>query len=573
MSTLSPLQTLPLHVVERIVDNVVSSIRLGVTDRGVDHSWLEYLRPLMKVCHNFRAIAYPRFCRNAKLELSSALFRQRAALYKRTGRRDASRPPTSCLGYPAYHLAKDLEVELDERAIYTGKALRMLSYEPYDDCAFPLVRKLTLSFAWDGHDGSDGYYDQDEYGTVEQNVAVNNVSAFVQWFKQKVPMVSEIRIQPGASVHGSGVVASNYFGDLISQLYQLVDRVDLDSYDGSEVTMYIQFEKTSHLTHISYTGSGLGSHFTKLIRLNAPTLQSLVIVPDGEFTNIRSFTKDFDCSSVVFPCLLKLKLDIEFEGDMLQQPVHSGPAMFPQLRNLFLRGCYKLDTFVFFRGNSATLESLDLKLDSSTVAMIRRYNVFTPTSHPRLRCVRTSYQFNLIPGLFTTAAEAMQFSLGIGPTAPVREICEPSSINNLLPAYSLLGQHTCIQVLLLTEAKPELWDVLSLIESLPLLSDLHTSSARLGSMPAGVKKPNLPAYICSKYSPMGKRFRCWHFHGNVRGSELQIAHTVLLLALACPAFDYALQHTSNQSSFERYMLKAIASDMFKDHAQRLWRFL
>ncbi|KAJ2115850.1 hypothetical protein IW146_001997 [Coemansia sp. RSA 922] len=323
MSTLSPLQTLPLHIVERIVYNVVSSIRLGATDREEDHSWLEYLRPLVKVCHNFRAIAYPRFCRNAKLELSSALFRQRAALYKRTGRRDASRPPTSCLGYPAYHLAKDLEVELDERAIYTGKALRMLSYEPYDDCAFPLVRKLTLSFAWDGHDGSDGYYDQDEYGTVEQNVAVNNVSAFVQWFKQKVPMVSEIRIQPGASVHGSGVVASNYFGDLISQLYQLVDRVDLDSYDGSEVTMYIQFEKTSHLTHISYTGSGLGSHFTKLIRLNAPTLQSLVIVPDGEFTNIRSFTKDFDCSSVVFPCLLKLKLDIEFEGDMLQQPVHS----------------------------------------------------------------------------------------------------------------------------------------------------------------------------------------------------------------------------------------------------------
>ncbi|KAJ2100983.1 hypothetical protein GGI09_001993 [Coemansia sp. S100] len=551
MSTLSPLQTLPLHIVERIVYNVVSSIRLGATDREEDHSWLEYLRPLVKVCHNFRAIAYPRFCRDAKLELSSALFRQRAALYKRTGRRDASRPPTSCLGYPAYHLAKDLEVELDERAIYTGKALRMLSYEPYDDCAFSLVRKLTLSFAWDGHDGSDGYYDQDEYGTVEQNVAVNNVSAFVQWFKQKVPMVSEIRIQPGASVHGSGVVASNYFGDLISQLYQLVDRVDLDSYDGSEVTMYIQFEKTSHLTHISYTGSGLGSHFTKLIRLNAPTLQSLVIVPDGEFTNIRSFTKDFDCSSVVFPCLLKLKLDIEFEGDMLQQPVHSGPAM----------------------GNSATLESLDLKLNSSTVAMIRRYNVFTPTSHPRLRCVRTSYQFKLIPGLFATAAEAMQFSLGIGPTAPVREICEPLSINNLLPAYSLLGQHTCIQVLLLTEAKPELWDVLSLIESLPLLSDLHTSSARLGSMPAGVKKPNLPAYICSKYSPMGKRFRCWHFHGNVRGSELQIAHTVLLLALACPAFDYALQHTSNQSSFERYMLKVIASDMFKDHAQRLRRFL
>ncbi|KAJ2750243.1 hypothetical protein GGI19_005217 [Coemansia pectinata] len=429
MSTLSPLQTLPLHVVKRIVDHVVGSIRLGVTDRETDHRWYAYLRPLLAICHNFRAVAYPRFCRHFKLELNDTLFCQHSKLYMRTGRRDTGYPSNACLGYPTYHLVKDLEIELEERAIYTGKALRMLSYAPYDDCVFPLVRNLTLSFAWDGHDESDGYYDRHEYGAAEQNVAVKNVSAFVQWIKQKAPMVNEIRIQPGTSVHESGVVTSDYFGDLILQLYQLVDRIDLDSYDGSEVTMDIQLDKICHLTHISYTSSGIGSHFTKLIRQNASTLQSLTVVSEGKDVDICDLITNIDGSSVVFPCLLKLKLDIEFAGDILQQPVHSGPVLFPRLRHLLLHGCSNLDTFVFFRGNAATLEFLDFVLDSSMVAMIRRYNVFTTTSHPKLCCVKTGYQYNLIPGLFATAAEAIQFSLRIGPTAPVREICEPSADN------------------------------------------------------------------------------------------------------------------------------------------------
>ncbi|KAJ2873372.1 hypothetical protein GGH93_003272 [Coemansia aciculifera] len=391
MSTLSPLQTLPLYVVKRIVDHVVGSIRLGVTDRETDHRWYAYLRPLLAICHNFRAVAYPRFCRHFKLELNDALFCQHSKLYMRTGRRDTGYPSNACLGYPTYHLVKDLEIELEERAIYTGKALRMLSYAPYDDCVFPLVRNLTLSFAWDDHDESDGYYDRHEYGAAEQNVAVKNVSAFVQWIKQKAPMVNEIRIQPGTSVHESGVVTSDYFGDLILQLYQLVDRIDLDSYDGSEVTMDIQLDKICHLTHISYTSSGIGSHFTKLICQNASTLQSLTVVSEGKDVDICDLITNIDGSSVVFPCLLKLKLDIE--------------------------------------GNAATLEFLDFVLDSSMVAMIRRYNVFTTTSHPKLCCVKTGYQYSLIPGLLATAAEAIQFSLRIGPTAPVREICEPSADN------------------------------------------------------------------------------------------------------------------------------------------------
>ncbi|KAJ2859230.1 hypothetical protein GGH94_006217 [Coemansia aciculifera] len=306
MSTLSPLQTLPLLVVEKIVDHVMGSIRLALTDREMDHSLLEYLRPLLAICYNFRAIAYPRFCRHFKLKLNEGRFRHFSMQYVRTGRRYTGYPSNACLGHPTNYLVKDLEIELEERAIYTGKVLRMLSCAPYDD-AFPLVRKLTLSFDWDEHDESDGYGDVHEYDGIDQKVAETSISAFVQCIKQKAPLVNEIRIQPGAGVDESDVTADENFGELISRLYQLVDRVDLDSYDGNKVTTEFQFDNIRHLTHISYTNDGFGNEFTLLARQNAPTLQSLVLKSKGkEDIDVCSLIMNVDSSSVIFPCLLKL---------------------------------------------------------------------------------------------------------------------------------------------------------------------------------------------------------------------------------------------------------------------------
>ncbi|KAJ1908700.1 hypothetical protein LPJ71_003822, partial [Coemansia sp. S17] len=59
MRTFSPLQLLPPHVVEPVVNHVVGSSRLLAN--GIDCYSLEYkmlLLPLLSVCHNIRAIAH-----------------------------------------------------------------------------------------------------------------------------------------------------------------------------------------------------------------------------------------------------------------------------------------------------------------------------------------------------------------------------------------------------------------------------------------------------------------------------------------------------------------------------------
>ncbi|KAJ1822282.1 hypothetical protein LPJ60_002115 [Coemansia sp. RSA 2675] len=554
MSTLSTLQILPLHVVKRIVDHVIGSIRLCHLGFG-DTRWPnEYLRPLTMLCHNFRNIAYPRLCRYLKLEPNDTQIMQTTALSKRSGY-----PSNAHLGHHTHHLVKDLELKLSEQAIYSGKALKSLSNAPYDACAFPLAKKLTLTLDWEDPRYSDAHE--------------ANIDAFIRWIGQVAPSVNRIRIQPGASVHDSGVIASIYFGRLISRLYQLAEIVELDNYVEGGVFIELQFDSISHLTGLSYTSIGLEEEFTALARRNAPTLQSLVVDSEVDVVDIGSLIANADGSSVVFPCLLKLCLDVLITAKASRNPDHTGPAPFPRLRHLSLGMDSNLDMYVFFRGNAATLEFLNVMLDSSMVAMIRGGNLFTPTSHPNLHCVKVLYPYGLIPEVFATAAEAKQFSLRIGPTAPVRTIGEPSLMHSQMPVHSLLEGYTCIQVLSLPEAGLELWDVFSLIKSLPLLSDLYTFSTRLGPLPEGKKKSELPAYVISTYAPMGKRFRCWHFGAHKQRSLVDVAECVLLLALACPALDYAVQHVANQSDFLRSVRKVIASDTFKDYEPRLRRFL
>ncbi|KAJ2234835.1 hypothetical protein GGI13_008650, partial [Coemansia sp. RSA 455] len=48
---------------------------------------------------------------------------------------------------------------------------------------------------------------------------------------------------------------------------------------------------------------------------------------------------------------------------------------------------------------------------------------------------------------------------------------------------------------------------------------------------------------------------------------------VLLMALACPNFTFAIAHTGGQSSFAQLMRKAIELDEFKEYVPRLQRLL
>ncbi|KAJ2076356.1 hypothetical protein GGI09_008444, partial [Coemansia sp. S100] len=137
MTTPSPFQFLPLFVVKLIVDHVVSSSRMEFDEVWTDsQKYKALLKPLLQVSRNFRAIALPLYCNYFKIKVS--LSSQDAHGVYDLSSNHSDRNAYKYLGHTTHHLAKELEIELDERAVYSGMALEALSRAPYDGCAFPL---------------------------------------------------------------------------------------------------------------------------------------------------------------------------------------------------------------------------------------------------------------------------------------------------------------------------------------------------------------------------------------------------------------------------------------------------
>ncbi|KAJ2442976.1 hypothetical protein GGF42_006785 [Coemansia sp. RSA 2424] len=138
----------------------------------------------------------------------------------------------------------------------------------------------------------------------------------------------------------------------------------------------------------------------------------------------------------------------------------------------------------------------------------------------------------------------------------------------------MFGDHPRIQVLSMPGTLLSLWDIISLIKSLPLLSDLSTLPVVLGEMPQGITMADLPAYVRVTYPSVGKRFRCWHreYYSGLP-DYAKLATCMLLLALVCPNFDYAAVHEKHRKQFMEEMRAQIAEPGFSQDAPRLRRLL
>ncbi|KAJ2906043.1 hypothetical protein GGI21_004090, partial [Coemansia aciculifera] len=252
-------------------------------------------------------------------------------------------------------------------------------------------------------------------------------------------------------------------------------------------------------------------------------------------------------------------------------PSHIVP--FPSLRQLRFVTRFPFDDDTLFRGNTGTLESLSVKFDVLSIAMLRSHNVFTLVSHPKLQYVRTGYVEGTRSVLPALSTKYLQFALSIGPAAPARDIDVVFGGRSLEPALSILGNHSCIQVLSLSNEHLAFWTIVAVIKSLPLLSDLSACLRDFEPMPAGVAHDELPVYVVSTYAPMSKRLRCLNVKVHRFGDVADAAKMALLLALACPNFDYAAVAPTERKQFMKLLERNIASDMFKEHAPRLRRLL
>ncbi|KAJ2430649.1 hypothetical protein GGF41_000899 [Coemansia sp. RSA 2531] len=283
---------------------------------------------------------------------------------------------------------------------------------------------------------------------------------------------------------------------------------------------------------------------------------------------IRDAGGDYVC----YPRLRVLKLEHYSDFERYGSSVLPSVVPFPTLRILSLTGRCPFGDDTIFRGNAATLESLVLKTNHDDIVKLVERGVFTPTSHPRLQCVKILHTGYYGSRHYASYVEYLSLLLSIAPNVAVRSFPCGESQPDIPSMISILGGYPNIQVLSLPEVYLSLWNAILLIKSLPLLSDLHSRTPYHIQLPANVREKELPVYMLSNYKPMGQRFRCWHI-SKTSAYVSETARFLLLLALICPNFDYCVPPKDEFREYMYELRRAIDSDGFKDHAPRLRRLL
>ncbi|KAJ2875550.1 hypothetical protein GGH93_001498 [Coemansia aciculifera] len=516
MPTESHFQRLPLHVAQLVVDHVLrgSSQLFG----GPRPS----LKPLLWVSRNFRTIVCSQVSEYFMIKLDRCQDKLEPE-WRHTS------PFYMQFDLPKHRFVKELNFWLDEQSVYSGKLLGMMLHESYDAGTFPMARSILFRVMPSP---------KSEEGTMVESIdaasteAEANLNAFVRHVKLMAPNVKNIKVWGSDDRNHQPLMPSPQFQIMAARLFMLTGRIG--------------FASTSEKLRID--------------------------LPLNEIHNVVHINHDSpECNWQLFSLV-----------QSSSEPVFDGAVPFPSLRHLHINKYYTFGDDVLFRGNAATLQSLQLVLNPFAVDLLRKHKVFTSTSHPNLQIVKIMRITGLIERSFQAAADNyMKFVLMIGPKATVREIGSRKTADDfrgvqsdthlLCPALPLLAECPWIKVLLLSDIRLELWDALNLVKSLPLLTDLHTDGITLNVMPDGITADELPTYVVTTYGSASERLRCWHIINFRSGGYDVLASCVLLLALACPNFDYISHPFSLRKQILEPMVNISNTAQFEQHKPRLER--
>ncbi|KAJ2864386.1 hypothetical protein GGH94_002944 [Coemansia aciculifera] len=522
----------------------------------------DLLIPLLWICHNFRDTVYSQLC-------------SRYSLYFDT---DADSMACFWPGWPSrfnkrnhasYHFVKRLTLKSNMQTILSGKALEMLSRPPFTDGTFPRTRFIHFNIAW--LRGQEREVDN----AALLSDSETSIYAFVQRVKQLAPMVNHISVSPQYVTLIQHKTTIRLFSSLASQLFQLASCVEYRS-SGMNIPVVLRSETLHDLTHITYDSKGytvdVRGQLMQMVRQNAQTLQYLVIRA-VVLIDVAGLNQDVDGNYIKYPNLRTLKLELRKSNPTIHRPVASGVAPFPNLRHLTINDHYPFGDDIAFRDNSATLEYLCIMPRRDTCDMLRKYHVFTPSSHPKLQCVKVSGLPDDAPNHFQSTDLFTQFILNIAPGASVRDIAILEPVDDTFHALDNLQNHGCIQVLVLPDTVLPLWFVVSLIKWLPLLSNLHCLSIYTDPLTEEASLDEVHAYVQSLCSLKNRQFRCLRLNKANSPYFVQIVVCIAVVTAICPNFSHIALPRISHNKFMTVLEEAIESGKYEHYEPHLRRLL
>ncbi|KAJ1772742.1 hypothetical protein LPJ74_001268 [Coemansia sp. RSA 1843] len=305
----------------------------------------------------------------------------------------------------------------------------------------------------------------------------------------------------------------------------------------------------------------------------ASILESLKLI-DAYLENARSFFFDSKNRPIVYPRLHKLEFYSGEESELDKPPrVDKSIAPFPVLRYLKWRSVYIFKDDTLFRGNSGTLEYLDIEVGTRLDDVIRDYSVFADGKYSRI-CHVSVRKADVYHVNSPSLGELMKIANGIISPKTMsivleHDFLEEDDIGILCECPYLEN----IQALNLGKTELELKDLVKLVKVFPNMTTLICTPGTIDFEPYSLLLSNFISDLYEEHYPLSQRLRRWHAVMDIEESAGLAVPSAILLAIICPNFVLASVPSEHLYMFNSVIKIAIKLGFYSDHINKIRRLL
>ncbi|KAJ2411982.1 hypothetical protein GGI10_003956 [Coemansia sp. RSA 2530] len=311
----------------------------------------------------------------------------------------------------------------------------------------------------------------------------------------------------------------------------------------------------------------------ELVRLNANTLRTLEMSCAQPTKLFKLLESRDNGGCVVYPNMRVLHL---WSGNFTKykcQSFKGNYSPFPQLEQLTMDLIYPFTDDVLFRGNTATLNYLRMVADPGTIQLLNSCNVFNGGRMESLRHVRVDV--TCVAGIseMETSKLVADFIMSLAFRAQTLEIEGRLPKDMFLGAISQPENCQHLQHLLVNDLQLSLSDILTAIQSAPVLCYLHSQFIGLGDDLKGLPADQVVEHVEVKLKNASRHFKHWRLWHTPSTAIESAAQSVMTLASVFPKLTYSIVTSTVRAEYNSCIRKALTTPPFNNHKAALERLL
>ncbi|KAI9502029.1 hypothetical protein BX070DRAFT_236296 [Coemansia spiralis] len=560
MASPSAFQSLPLHIAENIVQCYIGSHRLSyASDKDKEAHKKTAWEVLYHVSGFWRRLATNFFCRKITFTIAADIGASKFSF--------ANWPCSirMCRSNNYYILVKEIAIDIQSvfERIGDSDLLKLNEVWP-SSLTFPMASIVHVDV-----EGGRSFSQINAFNADNQKVCWA-----AQRVQESVPRVREIILS--TSILSSRLLRTSCkllaklkTENLLSTTLSDFIKVDLNDTSIFQAGDYLHLLKRPCITTLVYNCRQSIEAFQQIIKLNTSILTSLTI-HGYYYSSISYLVQDSDGNLIVYPQLERL----EFHGDSTKNAwdaftTDKNVALFPALKSLEWPSFHAFRDDTLFRGNSNTLEHLNLRIDSYFVKVMQDYNVFANYKYQKLRSIVSLNGSN--PNCEQLDDDTfLRFNLGF--LSPATRALSVETFEKSLPVIDIMSAYPYLDNLRILDIRHttfELLDICDLIKLLPNLTDLGCKHGEISADSKGNEHSTLLERLSLIYYPLSQRLKCWVVPATFNFEIKSVAITAIILTILCPSFTFAAVWSPSLNSYHRKLSSLIASEPYSKYSDRL----